>query len=107
MLLDFIDEASVPPRSVESAAFPPESAEKCWETLDKLFDMGIVKEVEKGGSHRENPLFCIPTSGSELRTILDVSDLGPYILGKRFKFDDLHAFLMRVQRGDYVRLAPR
>jgi hypothetical protein len=46
-------------------------------------------------------MFPLPTSGEDLRLILDVSSMGEFMIGKRFKYEDLNAFLLGVEPNSW------
>ena len=46
-------------------------------------------------------MFVIP-SGADWRMIVDVSSLGPFIMNKRFRFEDFNAWLMNVQDKSFM-----
>ena len=106
--IDFLEEEEIPPRAQKSYPEDPAVTRCLNETIDKLERMGVC-EQNPGNipCYRENPRFCIESSGSDLRMIIDVSNLAPFIKGKRFKYEDLNAFLLQVQDDSWVVMAPR
>ena len=73
-----------------------------YKTIDTLEKMGVMEETPGNTeSYWENPMFVIP-SGTDWRMIVDVSALGPYILNKRFRFEDFNAWLMNVADLSYL-----
>ena len=72
-------------------------------TIEELRNMGIMEQT-KGNipSHVEHPTFTIPASSGELRLIVDCSSLAPFIVGKRFRYEDYNAWLLRLKQGDWL-----
>ena len=96
--IDFLEESEIPPRSQQVYPEDPDVTRCLNETIDKLEKMGVC-EQNPGNipCYRENPRFCIASSGSDLRMIIDMSNLAPFIKGKRFKYEDLNAFLLQIE----------
>ena len=73
-----------------------------YQTIKTLEEMGVMEETPGNTpSFRENPMFVIP-SGADWRMIVDVSSLGPFIMNKRFRFEDFNAWLMNVQDKSFM-----
>ena len=100
--LDFVDESSIPPKKHVNKKPAPEHAKVVYETIATLEGMGVMDESPGNiPSYRENPMFVIP-SGLDWRMIVDVSSLGPFILNKRFRFEDFNAWLMNVEENSWL-----
>ena len=72
-------------------------------TIDELELMGIMRQTEGNiPSHIEHKIFTVPATSGEHRLIVDCSPLAPFIIGKRFKYEDYNAWLLRLKRGDWL-----
>ena len=72
-------------------------------TIDELQQMGIMRQTEGNiPEHVEHKIFTVPASSGEHRLIVDCSSLAPYIIGKRFAYEDYNAWLLRLKKGDWL-----
>lgn len=100
--LDFRDEGAIPPLEFINRPFAGPAADCVYETIEKLEAMGIARECRAGTRpYRSNPIFTLETGGPDRRLIVDVSSLAEFIVGKRFRYEDLNAWLLSLVRGSY------